>query len=212
MRRNPGFDGNLAHKIEDGVVTALEFSTLQATDISPVRALAGLQQLFIGNYPRGKSSLGDLSPLKGLPLVWLDFSGTKVSDLTPLTGMKLQYLYAMETAVSDLAALREMPLAHLDLHQARRVTSIKMLEGMPLEYLNLTGLNVADLSVLRGMTSLQQPALIGSVVACCTRKRCVSPASSVAASAITGSNTTATATASHFRRPDRCGLLRGMRL
>jgi hypothetical protein len=164
-RRNRSFDGREEHLIEDGVVTRLKFSTLQVTDLSPVRALAGLRKLEIGNYPHGKSSLDDLSPLKGLPLVSLDISGTKVSDLTPLKEMKLQWLYAMETAVSDLGALRGMPLAHLDLHMARGVTSIQMLEGMPLEYLNLTWLNVADLSVLRGMTSLRDLILTRSAVA-----------------------------------------------
>jgi hypothetical protein len=88
-QRNPGFDGKVEYRIEDGVVTEMKFSTLQMTDISPVRALAGLWKLDIGNYPRGKSSLNDLSPLKGMPLVWLNFSGTNVSDLTPLKGMKL---------------------------------------------------------------------------------------------------------------------------
>ena len=39
---NPGFDGKVTHKIEDGVVTELEFLTDNVTDISPVRALTGL--------------------------------------------------------------------------------------------------------------------------------------------------------------------------
>ena len=46
MRRNPGFDGKVGHKIEDGVVTELSFIPVKGqdvvTDISPVRALVGL--------------------------------------------------------------------------------------------------------------------------------------------------------------------------
>src|SRR5262249_8632713 len=64
VRRNPGFDGTVEHKIHDDAVAELKFSTLEVTDISPVRALGGLQKLDIGNYPRGKSRLNDLSPLK----------------------------------------------------------------------------------------------------------------------------------------------------
>ena len=40
--RNPGFDGKVTPKIENGVVTGLEFLTDNVTDISPVRALAGV--------------------------------------------------------------------------------------------------------------------------------------------------------------------------
>ena len=120
---------------------------------------------FSGQSVRGKSSLKDLSPLKGMRLVSLNMSGTGVSDLTPLKGMELEYLWAMDTAVSDLATLRGMPLTHLDLHGTQGVTSIGMLEGMPLEYLNLTELKVADLSALRGMTTLRRLVLAGTPVA-----------------------------------------------
>ena len=45
MELNPGFDGknDKAPKIERGVVTGFGFSTDNVTDISPVRALAGLK-------------------------------------------------------------------------------------------------------------------------------------------------------------------------
>ena len=43
--RNPGFDGKVTPKIEDGVVTELQFLTDNVTDISPVRALPGLRVL-----------------------------------------------------------------------------------------------------------------------------------------------------------------------
>ena len=42
---NPGFDGKVTHTIENGVVTELQFLTDNVTDISPVRALTGLQEL-----------------------------------------------------------------------------------------------------------------------------------------------------------------------
>ena len=53
---NPGFDGKVTHKIEDGVVTELQFVTDNVTDISPVRALAGLQDSDCAAALRGKGT------------------------------------------------------------------------------------------------------------------------------------------------------------
>ena len=68
---NPGFDGKVTPRIENGVVTGLEFLTDNVTDISPVRALPGLKsscscrgQQAVGRLC-GRASSRDLSPLKG---------------------------------------------------------------------------------------------------------------------------------------------------
>ena len=53
---NPGFDGKVTHKIEDGVVTELEFLTDNVTDISPVRALTGLQSSIAVAAYRGRGN------------------------------------------------------------------------------------------------------------------------------------------------------------
>src|SRR5262245_5127283 len=95
--RNPEFDGVVVPRIENDTVVELRFSTVHVKDISPVRALTGLKILRIGNYPRGKGVLADLSPLAGMALVELNCSGTMVQDLSPLKGMKLEALYAMDT-------------------------------------------------------------------------------------------------------------------
>src|SRR5262249_10575073 len=78
MRRNPEFDGVVEPTIDNDAVIGLRFSTLQVKDISPVRALTGLQTLHVGNWPRGKGVLADLSPLQGMGLVNLNCSSTKV--------------------------------------------------------------------------------------------------------------------------------------
>jgi Leucine-rich repeat (LRR) protein len=81
VRRNPGFDGKMEHKIEDGVVTELRISTEHVTDISPVRAFDALRILAcIGT---GSAPLADLTSLKGMHLAGLtqlDLSWTKVGD------------------------------------------------------------------------------------------------------------------------------------
>jgi hypothetical protein len=42
MRRNPGFDGKVEHKIEDGVVTEFRIVTDKVTDIASIRVFNAL--------------------------------------------------------------------------------------------------------------------------------------------------------------------------
>jgi hypothetical protein len=174
---NPGFDGKVTPIIVHGVVAGLRFITDQVEDISPVRALTGLESLDChGTFPKnGKLSdltplrglrlshlncadnpVADLSPLRGMPLTGLIAGETRVSDLSPLQGMPLKMLTLQNTRVKDLSPLREMPLTGLDLYHARGVSDISPLKGMPLDYLNLTALPVSDISVLATMKSLRR--------------------------------------------------------
>jgi serine/threonine protein kinase/tetratricopeptide (TPR) repeat protein len=65
---NPGFDGSVAPSINMGVVTQFNFLTDHVTDISPVRALTGLQQAAFGGSAPDKNKLRDLSSLRGMKL------------------------------------------------------------------------------------------------------------------------------------------------
>ena len=86
MRRNPGFDGKMDSKIEDGVVTGFKIVTDQVTDIAPIRVFDALRVLecrgtWTNDGPNGL--LADLTPLKGMNLAglrYLSLSNTKVSD------------------------------------------------------------------------------------------------------------------------------------
>ncbi len=122
MELNPGFDGKLTGadpntgtppNIQNGVLLSLGFFTDNVTDVSPVRALTGLKQLFCYGSAAGKGKLSDLSPLRGMNLTWVGFNGNNVSDLSPLVGMKLTHVYCGRTPVSDLSTLRTMPLEKL---------------------------------------------------------------------------------------------------
>jgi hypothetical protein len=148
---NPAFDGTVTPTIENDVVTGLKFLTDDVDDISPVRALQGLEALdCAGTQPR-KGKLSDLTPLRGLRLKALDCHSTQVADLGPLRGMPLTILLCPETRVSDLSALRRMPLTVLTL-QFTNVTSLAPLKGMPLTFLDVAGARgVSDLSPLRDM-------------------------------------------------------------
>ena len=120
---NPGFDGKTTPTIFKGVVVGLQFCTDNVTDISPVRALAGLKNLSCGGSSLsnissesglvGSGKLVDLTPLKGMPLTELDCGQTQVTDLTPLKGMPLTTLTCRLTQVSDLTPLNGMPLTML---------------------------------------------------------------------------------------------------
>jgi tRNA A-37 threonylcarbamoyl transferase component Bud32 len=172
---NPAFDGTVMPTVENGVVTGLTVATDDVDDISPVRALRGLESLVCtGTFPkRGKLSdltplrglllkvlscnsnkVADLSPLRGMPLTVLNAAETRVSNLSPLHGMRLETLTLMNTGVTDLSPLRGMPLQWLDIAEVRGVSNLGPLTGMPLDYLNLTDLPASDLAPLAGLTSL----------------------------------------------------------
>jgi hypothetical protein len=180
---NPEFRGHVESGIRDGKVWGLGFLSDRVTDISPVRALEGLESLDCsGSAPRKgrlsdltplrglrlkllscvESQVSDLEPLRGMPLEILHCRGTGVDSLPPLEGMKLVSLTTQGTPVSDLSPLRGMPLKWLDLCEVRNVTSLAPLEGMPLEYLNVTGTALSNLDSVTSLKSLRWLILDGT--------------------------------------------------
>src|SRR5262249_43959164 len=65
---NPEFRGKVESGIRDGKVWRLAFLSDRVTDISPVRALKGLESLACGGSAPRKGRLSDLTPLRGLRL------------------------------------------------------------------------------------------------------------------------------------------------
>jgi serine/threonine protein kinase len=147
---NPGFDGKVEPKINDGVVTELVFLTDNVTDISPVQGLRGLKALGCSASAVEKGKLGDLSPLKGMPLTALWCYGSRVSDLSPLKGMPLTELGFNGSAITDLSPLKGMPLVSLDCGSTG-VADLSPLKGMSLQSLNCQYTKVTDLSPVQGM-------------------------------------------------------------
>ncbi len=168
---NPQFDGKLAPEIADGSVRGLSFSPQHITDISPLRALAGLKSLYLRSPGDAKSQLSDLSPLNGLPLTKFGIVNSQVSDLSPFRGMPIEYLDIAYSPVGELAPLKGMPILVLSLYGTSTtdlrplmginlttlilmespVSDLTPLKGMPLKCINLRDTHVTDLSVLRGM-------------------------------------------------------------
>ncbi len=171
MELNPGFDGKITGldgkgipKIEKGVVTGMELLTDNVTDISPVRALAGVTYLNCsGNSLKSRSKLSDLSPLQGMKLTSLSCYFTQVSDLSPLREMPLGNLYCRNTQVSDLSPLERMPLKNLSC-SGTKIATLSPLQGMKLASLYCSGTPVSDLSPLEGCTSLTSLSVIATKV------------------------------------------------
>jgi serine/threonine-protein kinase len=147
--RNPGFDGAVSTATEEGAVVRLEFRADQVTDLSPVRALAGLKALHCSAGAGGKSRLSDLSPLEGLRLSSLHCDRTQVADLSPLRGMPLEELSCDDTPVADLTPLRALALKNVSFARTR-VADLAALQGMPLEAVSFNGTGVRDLAPLAG--------------------------------------------------------------
>ena len=158
---NPGFDGRIngwdnqgTPKIENGVVTVLGIVTDNVTDISPVRALAGLRTLNCSGSSDGKRKLSDLSPLQGMKLATLYCGYTNASDLSPLRGMPLTTLGCSNSPISDLSPLEGMPLKYLFCSNSP-LSDLTPLGGMTLAEIQLTPKNIAKgLDAIRQMKSL----------------------------------------------------------
>ncbi|MBS0207575.1 MAG: SUMF1/EgtB/PvdO family nonheme iron enzyme [Planctomycetes bacterium] len=175
---NPGYDGTAWPKVENGTVTEFTLITSNVSDISPIRALAGLSrlnsngdsqkidgkledlsplqgmritQLICRKNPR----LSDLSPLRGLPLRELSIYNTAVVDLSPLVGMPLNNLAINDTMVVDLAPLRGLPLTELAIYHTP-IVELSPLQGAPLITLRAGYSNIADLSPLATCMGLKQ--------------------------------------------------------
>jgi hypothetical protein len=144
-RLNPGFDGKFNPiSVVNGVVQELGFNAAEVTDLSPLRALAGLKSLSCTNgdpaLPVGKRAalpagkLADLSPLEGLKLKSLALEGCQVRDLVPLREMPIEVLLLPRTQVENLRPIEKMPLRSLNI-EGTRVTNLAPLTYVPLRTL-----------------------------------------------------------------------------
>ncbi|UUO05348.1 protein kinase [Blastopirellula sp. J2-11] len=148
---NPGFDGTVKEKIDNGRVVSLSFHGDAIENLWPVRSLPDLTTLRCVGTHLTHGKLRDLSPLTGMSLTTLDISNSSVSDLSPLKGMRLVNLHCDHTKISDLSPLAKLPLKSLMLWCSSNVTDLSPLSGMKLTHLNCDFTKVADLSPLEGM-------------------------------------------------------------
>jgi Leucine-rich repeat (LRR) protein len=156
--RNPGFESPVTPTIEKGVVTGLVLhqdgeTTAVPSDLSPLRALTGLESLHCeDSYSKPSGVLTDLSSLRGLRLKYLSLRNTGVSDLSPLKGMPLESL-SVGTKVHDLTPLKGMRLINLGLYGSR-VTDLSLLKEMPLKEIECHFKRERDAAILRSIKTL----------------------------------------------------------
>ncbi len=159
MRRNPGFDGKVEHKIEDGVVTEIHVVTDNVTDVSPLRVFNALRALDCsGTHTpdwRGNGQLADLTPLKGMNLAGLtqlNLSWTRVGDaglalFKDCKNLTRLYLSGMQVGDAGLALFKDCKsLVQLTL-DGTQVTDVGLAyfkDCKNLTYLGLAGTQVTD--------------------------------------------------------------------
>ena len=139
----PGL-GNRLSVEKDGSLSLNLAACRQIGDLSPLRGMPLTEIKLDG------CRVHDLSPLTGMPLARLSLLGCPVKNLSPLRGMRLSEL-VLGGPVQDLSPLEGIPLTSLGLHDCSLVHDLAPLKGMPLTRLNLMGSAVSDLSPLKGM-------------------------------------------------------------
>jgi tetratricopeptide (TPR) repeat protein len=159
---DPAFDGGVVAYVKDGVVIHLALDAAEVADLSPVRALTGLQRLNLDLRTKHDGKYRDLSPLRGLPLKALWFHCSLVSDLSPLKDMPLEELTCSGSGIRDLSPLKGRPLLILDVEQTQ-VRDLLPLRGMPVKSLACRETRVNDrdvidqnLEALRTLKNLEQ--------------------------------------------------------
>jgi len=168
---NPNFEAqeHSSYQVEEGKVTEMGLHQLEVADVSPVCALTDLRKLDLHDCQVddlsplrdlkqlrelmlwGSINTKDLSPLKGLPLEWLNCGSSPVEDLSPLSGMPLNFLcVAASRKVSDLSPLKGMGLSQLMLGNPP-IRDLSPIRGMRLTHLWIDGTQISDLPPLRGI-------------------------------------------------------------
>jgi WD40 repeat protein/serine/threonine protein kinase/Leucine-rich repeat (LRR) protein len=150
---NPGYYDPFEYKEARGRIVAVTLPpSVALVDLSPLRALSGLEQLTVNGPDKGpRLPLTDLRPLAGLKLQELSLDGTSVADLTPLQGMPLLKLSLNRTLVADLRSLKVPTLRSLSVRDTP-VSDIGPLKNLAfLDTLDVRGSAVTDLRPLQGL-------------------------------------------------------------
>ena len=87
-----------------------------------------------------------------MPLNWLDLAwAVGVSDLSPVRGMPLEYLNLTALAVSDLSLLADVKSLRWLVLDDMPVSDLTPLRGLRLRKLSLKGIRATDLGPIKGL-------------------------------------------------------------
>jgi serine/threonine protein kinase/Leucine-rich repeat (LRR) protein len=135
------------------VLTGLEWlrvSHTQVADLSALKNMKKLRELQCHNCP-----ISDLTPLQGLPVLTIlelfNSTGGKITNLTPLRGMPLSYLNLTGQPVSDLSALRFMPDLRRLVLENLPVSDLSLtpLKGLKVEEMAIKGTKFSDMEAIK---------------------------------------------------------------
>ena len=146
---NPGADGIIRYRTQEGRVAAAQVSTKRVRDLSPLQGLPDLTNLEF--FTESGTPLADLSPLRGLKLEQLDLGSMNhpICDLRGLEGMPLKSIEAINHFdILSLKALAKCRLKKLDLW-GPPIEDLSPLRGQPITEINLNRTRVKDISVLK---------------------------------------------------------------
>jgi len=136
----------------------LDLSNTSVADLSPLRGipLGWLEINRWSGFTATNDGVTDLSPLAGAPLAGFCAYGQQhLEDISPLRGCPLRQLYLAGTGVSDLSPVVGAPLAALFLGD-RCSGSFGAVRGMPLRVLNVAGCSsLTDLGPIEDCTQLE---------------------------------------------------------
>ena len=143
--------GMIPQKLGDQL-TLLDDGTFKLGVLAQVGDLTPLRGMPLSDLIISSTKVVDLRPLAGMTsLRRLDIGATKIADLTPLRGLSLETLEARLTEISSLEPLAGMPLRKLSLADAKRVKDLTPLHDLPLEELEMRGTSIENLDALQGM-------------------------------------------------------------
>ncbi len=128
--------------VNDGL--SLDIKETPIGDLAPLRGLP-LNILYCAHC-----GITTLEPLRGMPLTALDCTGNAVQTLEPLKDMPLHTLMCEDCPISDLDPLRGMRLRMLRVGLCE-VSDLEPLRGMPLTFLQCWSCRIESLEPLRGM-------------------------------------------------------------
>lgn len=109
----------------------------QISDLTPLKTLPNLIELFLGN-----NQITDISPLQSLPkLTKIELSYNQITDISPLESLtSLEFLWLRDNQITDLAPLQSLTnLSVLNLRN-NKITDIRSLQSLiNLQRLDLSG-------------------------------------------------------------------------
>ena len=144
-RRNPEWDGKLEHIVDGDHISSVSLDSSHVADITPLSVFTRLYGLTCAGRNHS-GQITDLSPLANLKsLVSLSLTFNQITDLTPLRDVPIPYLDLTGNPITDLAPLAGKPIVSLSLAGCANLVELSPIKGAPLSgLLIIAGSGIRD--------------------------------------------------------------------